>query len=452
MRWDALSGFHLLLLTASAAGLLLFRLTLKLVALRMHRSLAPSPGLSSPPDPDMQQAPSGILISYLILSGLMALLATYLVCFHLVHILTAGSKWILKEDRLLHHVAETAPLSLQTAAENFTGIIFLFPLLIVHMLHRGRKEGRLGSVLLFVVYSLTIGACTLVSERFSDLFSVVAAVLIGYFMSVLFQSATSLFSGHQKSPVFRKSRPSRLLATALCMAIAGCAAWPTARWLASYAKSAPLYSAGDLHEMCLWLRDHTAQSPGYADFSAKPDYSVLATWENGNALTYLARRANVANNFLGWPENREANLKPYRFFVADNLADAESILDECRVRYVVVSEPVISGQFARMLDVLGLDQNEYFVVNAQGLFESQRKMMNTMALRLYLHDGKHMNHFRLVFESTTKRAAAGQLSGIFKIFEYDKWAIRAQGPVPVSSGYSRSILKSPAPANDFRWE
>lgn len=331
--------------------------------------------------------------------------------------------WLLRQDPMLRHVQESLPLSGANAQENFTRLVFLFPLVGALWGWRLWKQGSFHEALLLCLWAAATGGCTLLQERFSDVFSFPAALFIVEAIALGLAGARRL-EAHldatlEEIPRHRLRYAGWTAGAALLIFIA----WPTGRWLVFYARSAPFHSPHALYETCLWLRDHTETTKGYDDSSVRPTYSVLATWEVGNAVAYIAQRPTVANNFVGWPGNREANLKPYRFLVADSLADAEAILDDCGVRYVVVTEPVVSGQFARMLDVLGMDQDAYFGMNAEGKLEIRRKMANTMAMRLYINDGQYMKHFRLVFESSAKRPVAGQLRSVYKVFEYDKWGL-----------------------------
>lgn len=392
LRWDALSSLHLLLLSACAAGALLLRIVLKCIELNKAGT--------------MDVFRQTHIRIHLILSGLLALGVVYVVCFQILPVLMGSSKWIFKQDRLLLYVQETLPLSWPTAAADFTGIVFLSPLLMLHLIYRGWKDGRVEQTLLLGVWWLVAGACTIGSERFADVFSIIAAVFIGHFVFLLFRAGAA----------------QRRVAATLGVLILCVSLWPTAGVTRSYVRNARLCSVSELYDMCLWLREHTPATRGYDDLVAKPEYSILTMWETGNALTYLARRPNVANNFLGWPENHEANLAPYRFFVADSLPDAEAILDDYGVRYVIIGETILSKRFGVMLDALGLDPKEYFTVNEKGQSEVSARALNSMALRLYLRDGKNEDKFRLVFESPAKRMVAGRLRGRYKIFEYSRTA------------------------------
>jgi dolichyl-diphosphooligosaccharide--protein glycosyltransferase len=275
------------------------------------------------------------------------------------------------------------------------------------------REGRPVLSLMVVVWALTFLLLACRQERFSDMLSVVAALLIGKLAELSVRLCRRARGTAASSPV------GALLAILLaCAAIFS--ALPTASWLRSYWYSAPRLSVSDCYEWCLWLRDNTPES-GSASDDDNPGYSVLASWPYGHAITYIGQRPNVANPFVGWDENREANLAPYRFFIEDDPAAAMSILDKFGVRYIVVTESLLSGHIADMLVALDLPHDAFFSTQktAEGQLHAPKpRIWKSMVHRLYIENGKDLNMFDLVY-SSQQNVSIGQASiPKFKIFEY----------------------------------
>ena len=393
MKWDALCYFHVLLLAGCAVGFM---------ALCVLFPAAPRTGRRD-----------------LVIKAAVALLAAALVCsmylFGFFDILTAGPSWVLKGDPILKQVVETMPLSWLSAQENFSRLVVLFPVILVLVVRRSWKEKRIEAGILFATWTLILGVCTLGKERFADMFSVSAAILVAFALEFPFRVAP-------RDDPDKGRTPAITMALALVvLAIAWYAFRPAIAWHRMYAYSAPRLSPQPLYNLCDWFRKNTEPPRRNRDGSQTPTYSVMAGWQLGNALVSIANRANVANNFLGWEENREANLAPYRFAVAGSRKEAEAILQAYGVRYIVIGEPVISGGLARAVDVLGLRHDDFFTSKGEPgkeHYETLPRAMASTAVVLYMGDGMSMPGFRLVYRSDKEITIAGRRMPAQKIFEY----------------------------------
>ena len=402
--WDGLSGFHVSFLVCGAAALMLTGLLLRLLP----------PGRL---DGAARRAPA-ILAAVLLVAAIVALLGG-----SLLPALSQSPEWILKQDPFMRHIEESGGLTWRAAMENFTGLVFLFPVIVLVLAQRQWKQDRREMAVFVLVWSAVTGACAVMQERFSDVFSVNAAILIAAFLPASADLIPPRMAG---GSALRRTLASKAPMLG-CVAILCLALTPTAHWLRSYWTNARALQVGrTLYDVCFWLRDNTPDpSPAPRDRHDVPAYGVLASWPMGNAIAYLGQRPNVANNFVGWPENRESNLTPYRFFVSDNVEEAEAILETCRARYVIAEDTVTSGHFARMLDVLGLRHEDYFATESSAagpVFVPGDRTLRSMASRLYLHNGEGLPHFRLVYESPEQRTVAGRRMGVYKVFEFPRAA------------------------------
>ena len=413
--WDGLSGFHVSFLVCGAAALMLTGLLLRLLP----------PGRL---DGAARRAPA-ILAAVLLVAAIVALLGG-----SLLPALSQSPEWILKQDPFMRHIEESGGLTWRAAMENFTGLVFLFPVIVLVLAQRNEfcrrilalsqwKQDRREMAVFVLVWSAVTGACAVMQERFSDVFSVNAAILIAAFLPASADLIPPRMAG---GSALRRTLASKAPMLG-CVAILCLALTPTAHWLRSYWTNARALQVGrTLYDVCFWLRDNTPDpSPAPRDRHDVPAYGVLASWPMGNAIAYLGQRPNVANNFVGWPENRESNLTPYRFFVSDNVEEAEAILETCRARYVIAEDTVTSGHFARMLDVLGLRHEDYFATESSAagpVFVPGDRTLRSMASRLYLHNGEGLPHFRLVYESPEQRTVAGRRMGVYKVFEFPRAA------------------------------
>jgi dolichyl-diphosphooligosaccharide--protein glycosyltransferase len=391
--WQALSHLHVIVLGLCVAAPLALRPAILVGSRRGRRCLAVA----------------GLAISAAGAAAVVAGLARSAA-------LPAGlDRWLLKTDPVMRCVVESMPITPRALGEDFSFLIVFSPVALAALVRCSAREGRPDRGALLAAAFAVTGGLTLLQERFADMFSVVVALLNASLLAGLCGVARR-WAG--------PFRGRRALSAAVSVALIAAAFWPVGAWLASYRASAGRAGRQDLYELCDWLRVHTPEEPGYEKADRPPAYGILAEWPLGHPLTCLARRANVANGFVGWEENAEQTLLPYRFLVARNPDEACRLMDRYRARYVVVTEPIRSGLLARAMDVLGLRSDAFFRTTRTPRGTTRVALpaaTETMAVRLYVSDAAGLPEFRRVFASTTARMTDGRPMGVFKVFEYRGW-------------------------------
>ncbi len=149
-----------------------------------------------------------------------------------------------------------------------------------------------------------------------------------------------------------------------------------------------------------WLRAHTPETSGFslspvrgASRSAalapdsarpgpRPEYAVIAAWDEGHHVIELAHRPNIANPFgLEW--FRPGLERVARFWLSPP-RDAASLMDRFGARYVLVGFRLgLLRNEARFID---RDPDLYAVWGASG-WEPGPRWRSTTAARLFLNDG-----------------------------------------------------------------
>jgi hypothetical protein len=114
-----------------------------------------------------------------------------------------------------------------------------------------------------------------------------------------------------------------------------------------------------------------------------PGAAVLAAWELGHALEWVAGRPTVATNF-GSYVGAEGYLAPWRFFLEEDPAAAEALLVERDVRHVLVL-----GRFSNDLEVMLTllrpdERHDFRAVPPGGPPTPTPRWFRTMAARLML--------------------------------------------------------------------
>jgi len=169
----------------------------------------------------------------------------------------------------------------------------------------------------------------------------------------------------------------------------------------------PLMLSNDWFTSSEWLKNNTPDPNGNWNMPSRdkmPDYGIMSWWDYGHHILYLSERPVVANNFqLGAEESA-------KFYSSENESDANQILNERRVKYVVVDyriglnlvkdggQTFLRGTWVSVAFLSGKPLSYY--LDNRGL--PNDKYMSTMYARLYLLDGKGLGNYKLIYKSDTR--------------------------------------------------
>ncbi|VVB91320.1 Dolichyl-monophosphooligosaccharide--protein glycotransferase AglB [uncultured archaeon] len=279
--------------------------------------------------------------------------------------------------------------------------------------------------LLFFIPSLAIIILTFRQVRFSYMMSIFVAFYAAYFIHRMIFDENFSYNARSIASI-----------TFLILLIGV----PTA-YQAYAVATEPPNVAGDWRDSLTWMRNNTQATSYYDNPKETPEYGIMAWADYGNWIEYVARRPVVANNFQQGIDSAS------RYFTADSEKTANDILDQRRVRYVIVDDETgfgykdeIYGKFGSILEIANSNGSGYyytFDVPVPGSMGKTSLLNNsyysTIYARLYLLDGSSMenplnirdnglSHYRLVYESKTWGLnKIGQKK--IKIFEYVPGAI-----------------------------
>jgi len=237
--------------------------------------------------------------------------------------------WASRTNPFMDSVKESWPLvgaGAESSTALFEGLGWLSPLALVGWLLAAREAFVRGSDrwLPFVVAFPIFVVQALTQRRFADVLALPLAVLIG----------TAL--AHVTRSWQRGSLGRRALAWGLALVVPLVSFGPlrlVERVRIGYGSAEAFwgpprtdYALGDrmLYE---WLRAYSVAGHGSG---------VLAYWDDGHTIEWVADRPSIATNFGNYvgAESFEA---PARFFLATSEADALAIAEERRARFVVVT-------------------------------------------------------------------------------------------------------------------
>ena len=173
-------------------------------------------------------------------------------------------------------------------------------------------------------------------------------------------------------------------------------------------------------EAMAWMRDHTPKPSVTVDAQVEPfsskdggfrypadTYGVFTPWDFGNMISVLGERVPVWSR---WPSKRTA----YWVVCEDEEESLELLCPTCEegehVRYVVLEARTVADHFPgkillarRQLDDYDTKAENWYAIEGNQKIPHRTygpRYERSMAVRLFLGDGRDLGHYRLVFESS----------------------------------------------------
>lgn len=334
-----------------------------------------------------------------------------------------GIGYLLKDAPVLKNIIEAQPLFYtydgiflgfrffsnpvwyQFGLSFYFAIIGFFVLLYDH-----RKEINKGTLFL-LIWTLIVLILALYQRRFTYTLAVNVAILSGFLIDKYSICLNTYLNKYLKILNHKKYN---LRSEYISLFILAFLVIPNSV-LAYNMAQAPPKPSDDWYDSLVWLRENTPD-PGKS-----PQYGIMTWWDYGNWILYISKRPVVSNNFqIGGDEAA-------RFFMEEDEASANKIMDTRRARYVIMDMKmglnkfrngdhiVIQGTFFTVANFADKDIEQYYDENG---FPNM-KYFQTMYSRLHVFDGAGLNNYRMIYESKEKRYdLLDNVSRNIKIFEY----------------------------------
>jgi len=320
--------------------------------------------------------------------------------------------------------------SLVLPVQAFGGSFFLLGPGLVWFAFRAhvRKVSLAPEHLLFMVWTIAVSVMAFLQVRFTHLASANMAAVGGYVFFRLWEGRGR--SGSRVTPQAGRTRSRsgagwwrRGAAVAVLLFMLVPNLYSVLFWM-----KGPVFPSADWYETLRWIRRNTPVTSFFTDPVKRPEYGVMARWDYGHWITYLAQRPVVANNFqIGLS-------KANSFILAESDSVAGSILEEAGVKYVV-TDYLPCSLLRYYTSVIGMDERSFCVRELirrgnewERRFRPTDRFFNMMYTKLHFFDagtfhGGRLGRYRLVFESRPSSPAAlpGLGAGV-KVFEYVKGA------------------------------
>lgn len=290
-----------------------------------------------------------------------------------------------------------------------TAFIFIFPAVLLYLtVGYFRQRGEGAERPFFMLCGWALFALTAINGRYENVLTVLLAIGGAYFVAMLSGRARGL---------------SGVAGVALTLVML----LPSYAFFRDVGYTEPFGIRGDMEESFKWLRDNTPETSNYLEPYKKPEYGVMARWEYGGWIEYVARRPSIATLFgietHGLMESAE-------FFLETDAEKALALLGENGARYVVITND--TGALSGYAKLLGRDPAGYVeeMRDEGGVvrYGVGPKFLDLVFARLMLADGQYVGGpaylqavpgLRLVYESKTREDIAGALQEVkkVKIFE-----------------------------------
>lgn len=280
-----------------------------------------------------------------------------------------GFEWVSRADSFMDTVQESYPL-VGARAEN--GVLFLalgysvlvLPLALAWMAWRAFRHAE-HELTPWVIATAALLPQALQQRRFADALAVPMAVALGWAVGKLVERVPS--------PALRRLAPVLTLALALLGQL------PSVRstWRRMSSGREPV--VGSPQDVVLgerkaleWIR---TQSRG------DDAWSVLAHWDRGHGIEFVADAPSIATNFgsyIGLDSYRD----PARFFLAESPTVARELLERRRVRYILAPSALMN-LVPSMCRIAAPEQRDTFLApGPQGALRATERWFGTLGARL----------------------------------------------------------------------
>ncbi|MBU0745065.1 MAG: oligosaccharyl transferase, archaeosortase A system-associated [Gammaproteobacteria bacterium] len=344
-----------------------------------------------------------------------------------------GCKLLFEPTPGMKTVSEVRPSIIGQNSDEFTivlfwGTYFWSMLLVVigfgHLCYRAYKNINTIEILL-LIWSTTIILASIAQCRFNYYLATNVAILAGcYCITPFFDFMSSLVFKRK----FYLKLQKAIIYTLFCFFVL-LIIDPILMFLIDKTMPGGLQISREWYNTYMWLKKHTPDPQGKIidkDFNyaaghypipqnpnatyqyPKSAYSIMAWWEIGHQLTYIAERIPNSNPFQVGIIEKDNNTGAALFFTSSDEKKAVKNLNDVGSRYVLIDSKTANriegigiwtndtkGWTKSMKTQLALPPKK---LNLEVLVDSE-KFLQSMLYRLYYKDTNGLEHFRLIYES-----------------------------------------------------
>jgi asparagine N-glycosylation enzyme membrane subunit Stt3 len=256
----------------------------------------------------------------------------------------AAGWFVEEEENFLANISEIRPLfgadadlgalDAQTYA---TRLIYVYPLALGWLIFRAARSRR-SDLWLVTVWAAVHYGLVLDQVRFLTSFMVSYTIVWGGALAALIEAV--------RGQTAARRWPVRTVIALLAVGLLTFIAQPSASLMGPELRIAwkgpegaqptrRLVRARAFRDAAAWLHENSPTTDGYLDPTQQPQYGVLASWDMGHLIRYVAERPLVQDNF-GVYGGREQFMAGWQYFGAADEEEAFPIVERLGVRYVLI--------------------------------------------------------------------------------------------------------------------
>jgi len=265
-----------------------------------------------------------------------------------------GMVFTLGEWTTSSHTSEERPIllfgnefSLQAVWGNFTTSIFLCLIGIGVLIKKSLKADRhiLFSYLFIIIGAMVMLLSTLAMVRFAYYLSIYVALLSGLMIYLIIDVSIGYLKRNTKKMKWFDKAGDIMLVTVMLVFIL------VPNFMIAKQFTNPLEGSltSGWEQAMLWMRDNTPEPFGKDYYTANyinnikyPDYSIMAWWDYGYWITYVAHRVPTCN-----PGSSKREV-PGVFLTTTSVDNAIEVLKIAKSKYIVVDYQTATGKFPAM--------------------------------------------------------------------------------------------------------
>lgn len=164
----------------------------------------------------------------------------------------------------------------------------------------------------------------------------------------------------------------------------------------------------DLYNTLVWMKNYTPKTSYLWQPDKKPEYGVLAPWDHGHYIQYIAERPTIVNNFGHQLRGDGFKISNY-VWSCENEDELIDIVKRYNIRFILLNDPInyFNKRFSVYLKPGFFDKYVIFQkIHFNEEVPTPQESFFTLPLpRMWIFDGSStgygpaIRHFRLVFES-----------------------------------------------------
>lgn len=284
-------------------------------------------------------------------------------------------------------------ISLQTLKFS-TLYLAVTPVILIVLSNPWKKwEERTAQTSFFIFAGLALFVLTVMNTRYENVLALVVAACGALFLAQIYDF------------VFRRAGMAAGYGAAL---LAGAAMLlPAYSFYRDLPRHTPFMIRGSMQEALVWIRLNTPATSHFLTPHKKPEYGVMARWEYGGWIEYVAERPAIATLFGSETHGLKESAA---LFLSTDETKFLGIMDAEGARYLILSKTL--GALPDYARLLGRETSGYFSAENDGygrtVLKAGPKFFDLVHIRLYLMDGQPFAEpvrvngvpgMRLVYES-----------------------------------------------------